>query len=78
MEIWLFSPFPWLPVLEKTFKTTELQTWLPNFIEQSFRNKMIDKTFFWNNENYIAKDEIKNNTIKKVKKAVTTFEVLTR
>lgn len=78
MEIWLFSPFPWLPVLEKTFKTTELQTWLPNFIEQSFRNKIIDKTFFWNNENYIAKDEIKNNTIKKAKKATTTFEILTK
>ena len=78
MEIWLLSPFPWFPVLEKTFKTTELKTWLPNFIEQSFRNKIIDKTFFWSNENYIAKDETRNNAIKKVKKAATTFEVLTK
>ncbi len=78
MEIWLLSPFPWFPVLEKTFKTTELKTWLPNFIEQSFRNKIIDKTFFWSNENYIAKNEIRNNAIKKVKKAATNFEILTK
>ena len=78
MEIWLLSPFPWFPVLEKTFKTTELKTWLPNFIEQSFRNKIIDKTFFWRNENYIAKNEIRNNAIKKVKKAATNFEILTK
>ena len=78
MEIWLLSPFPWLPVLEKTFKRTELKTWLPNFIEQSFRNKIIDKTFFWSNENYIAKDETRNNAIKKAKKAAATFEMLTK
>lgn len=78
MEIWLLSPFPWFPVLEKTFKTTELKTWLPNFIEQSFRNKIINKTFFWSNENYIAKNEIRNNAIKKVKKAATNFEILTK
>ena len=78
MEAWFLFTLAKLTSIETTFKKTELKTWLPNFIEQTFRKGIIYKKLLWSNENYIAKDETRNNAIKKAKKAAATFEMLTK
>lgn len=78
MEAWFLWTFAGLSTLEKTFKKSELKTWLPNFVEQTFKNGITYKKLFWKDEKYIAKDDTRDNAITKANKAATAFEKLTK
>lgn len=78
MEAWFVWSIAGFSTIEKTFKKSELRTWLPNFVEQTFKNGITYKRLLGSNEKYIAKNETRNNAINKAKKAAITFEKLTK
>lgn len=78
MEAGFLYSIAGLTTIEKTFKKSELQNQLPKFVDQSFRDGIIYKRFFWLiKEKDVPRDRVIDNAVQKATKAAKAFKLYT-